>query len=121
MGIYTVPVLMVAVIGVLAGLILAVASKFMAVEVDERFTQYRDALPGANCGACGFAGCDDYASNLVDNPDLPTNLCPVGGVEVAKKLSELKGVAFEEAAPKYALVHCNGTVSYTHLMLKQRQ
>ena len=50
MDIYVIPVLLVAGIGVLAGLILAIASKFMAVKVDERFNDLRDALPGANCG-----------------------------------------------------------------------
>lgn len=113
MNTFIFPVLAVATIGVLAGVILAVASKFLAVEVDERFTELRNELPGANCGACGFAGCDDYAANLVANPDLPTNLCTPGGAAVAQKLSAIMGVAFEEAAPKYALVHCNGTCDHT--------
>lgn len=56
MGIYTFPVMLVGGIGLLAGVILAVASKFFAVEVDERVTQIRECLPGANCGGCGFAG-----------------------------------------------------------------
>ena len=51
-----IPVLIVAVIGLIAGVGLALASKFMAVPVDERQEQLREALPGANCGACGFSG-----------------------------------------------------------------
>lgn len=65
MGIYTFPVMLVGGIGLLAGVILAAASKFFAVEVDERVTKIRECLPGANCGGCGFAGCDDYAANLI--------------------------------------------------------
>ena len=49
-------VLVVAVIGLLCAVMLTVASKFMAVEVDERIPMVRECLPGANCGACGFAG-----------------------------------------------------------------
>ena len=107
------PVLLVAVVSILAGLILAFAAKFFAVEVDERVTQIRECLPGANCGACGFAGCDDYAASLVANPELATNLCTVGGPAVAQKISEILGVSFEAATPKHALVHCNGTCQNT--------
>lgn len=113
MGIYTFPVMLVGGIGLLAGVILAAASKFFAVEVDERATKIRECLPGANCGGCGFAGCDDYAANLIANPDLPTNLCPVGGAAVAQKISEIMGVSFEAATPKHAVVHCNGTCQNT--------
>ena len=107
------PVLLVAVVSILAGLILAFAAKFFAVEVDERVTQIRECLPGANCGGCGFAGCDDYAASLVANPELATNLCTVGGPAVAQKISEILGVSFEAATPKHALVHCNGTCQNT--------
>ena len=113
MGIYTFPVMLVGGIGLLAGVILAAASKFFAVEVDERVTKIRECLPGANCGGCGFAGCDDYAANLIANPDLPINLCPVGGAAVAQKISEIMGVSFEAATPKHAVVHCNGTCQNT--------
>lgn len=56
---------------------------------------------------------DDYAANLIENPDLPTNLCPVGGAAVAQKISEIMGVSFEAATPKHAVVHCNGTCQNT--------
>ena len=51
------PVLIVAGIGLLAGLLLAVLSKIMAVPVDEKEEAITEVLPGANCGACGFSGC----------------------------------------------------------------
>ena len=106
-------IVVVVVLGLAGGVILVLASKFMAVYEDPRIAQVTECLAGANCGGCGFAGCDAYANALLENPDLPTNLCPVGGAAVAQKLSAVLGVAFEEAAPKYALVHCNGTCDNT--------
>ena len=105
----TIAVVSVSVIGVLLAAMLSVASKVMAVEVDERFPLLREILPGANCGACGFAGCDGYAQALVDDPTLKTNLCPPGGATVIEQLSAALGVAVEAAVPKVATVKCNGT------------
>ena len=65
------PVLLVAVIGLVCAGLLVFASKVFHVAVDERVTQVREVLPGANCGGCGFAGCDDYAANLVADEELP--------------------------------------------------
>ena len=59
-----IPILAVTVIGLLAAIMLVAASKFMSVPVDETFTKVRECLPGANCGACGYAGCDGYAQAL---------------------------------------------------------
>ena len=56
------PVILVGIIGLIAGVGLSLASKFMAVPVDEKQEKIREALPGANCGACGFSGCDGYAA-----------------------------------------------------------
>ena len=82
---------------------MCIRDRVFAVEVDERVPLVRECLPGANCGGCGFAGCDDYAANLIANPDLPTNLCPVGGAAVAQKISEIMGVSFEAATPKHEM------------------
>ena len=57
------------------GLILAVASKVFEVKSDPKLALILDCLPGANCGACGFAGCDGYAAALVEDPDLAVSLC----------------------------------------------
>ena len=54
-------ILILAGLGLLAGLVLAVASVVMAVPRDEKAEALRDLLPGANCGACGYSGCDGYA------------------------------------------------------------
>ncbi len=109
------PVLVVLAIGLVAAVVLSVASKFMAVQVDERFTNVREELPGANCGACGYTGCDAYAQKVVEGEK--TNLCVPGGAAVAKKLSELMGVAFEEAEARRAIVHCSGICEYTEYVM----
>ena len=53
-----IPVIIVGIIGFIAGLGLSLASKFMSVPTDEKQQKIREALPGANCGACGYSGCD---------------------------------------------------------------
>ena len=62
-GILT-PVLLVVALGFVFAVILTIASKVFYVPVDETVIKLREALPGANCGGCGYAGCDDYASAM---------------------------------------------------------
>ncbi len=102
-------VLIVGGIGVACALLLVVASKFMAVETNQTAEDIRAALPGANCGACGFAGCDDYAKHLAENPGLKTNLCTPGGDAAARKIAEILGVEFEDVVEMKAAVKCAGT------------
>ena len=85
------PVLLVVAIGFVLAVILTIASKIFFVPVDETVTNLRAELPGANCGACGFAGCDDYAAALAGDPSIGTAKCPVGGADVAAKLAEILG------------------------------
>ncbi len=103
------PVLLVAVIGLICAGLLVFASKVFHVEVDERVSQIREALPGANCGGCGFAGCDDYAANLVADESLSCSKCSPGGAAVAAKIGEILGRAAGETEPQIAQVMCNGT------------
>ncbi|MEE0443719.1 MAG: RnfABCDGE type electron transport complex subunit B, partial [Acutalibacteraceae bacterium] len=77
-------ILIVSVIGLIAGLGLAVASIVMAVPVDKKAEAIRECLPGANCGACGFSGCDGYAAALSEGKTKETNLCAPGGADAAK-------------------------------------
>ena len=59
----------VAAIGLLCAIMLVLASKFFAVSEDETVNQIRECLPGANCGACGYAGCDGYAKALAEDKE----------------------------------------------------
>ena len=102
----------VTIIGIVCAVMLVVASKVMAVKEDERFPIVRECLPGANCGACGYAGCDGYAHALVAG-GVKTNLCVPGADGVAKKLSEVLGVAFEDVVEQVAYVRCMGDCKAT--------
>lgn len=102
------PVLLVVAIGLVAAVILVIAAKVFYVPVDETVANLRAELPGANCGACGFAGCDDYANALAADPSVGASKCPVGGADVAAKLAEILGVDAGAADPKVAFVRCNG-------------
>ena len=69
-----IPIAIVVGIGLVLGLVLAVAAIILHVPVDERVEAVTEVLPGANCGACGFAGCDDYANALI--PAVPAMPLP---------------------------------------------
>lgn len=101
-------VIIVTVIGIIGAAILVVASQFMKVEVDERITLVADVLPGANCGACGRAGCSDYATAIVEEGD-PPNLCVPGGSATAAAIVAIVGGEGGVVAERKAIVGCQGT------------
>ena len=70
-------------LGAVFGLILAVASKIFAVKTDPRLEQLQEALPGANCGGCGFAGCAAYAKAIAEGR-ADTGRCVAGGTATAE-------------------------------------
>lgn len=107
---YAVAVL--AALGGVFGGILAVASKVFAVKVDERLPKLTEALPGANCGGCGFAGCQAYAQAVIDGK-AAIGLCAAGGQEAARKMSEVMGVEAAQVEKKVAMVKCRG---HNHLL-----
>lgn len=106
-------VIPVVIIGIICAAVLVIASKLMAVKEDERFPAIRDCLPGANCGACGFAGCDGYAKALCEKEGTATNLCIPGGDSVSRKLSEILGVEFQDVVEQVAVIRCAGDCNYT--------
>lgn len=93
--------------GAVLGLGLSYASRIFAVEVDEKVLQVREILPGANCGACGFAGCDAFADAVVDGT-AEANACPVGGDAVAAKVANILGIEAADVKKMVARVLCNG-------------
>lgn len=103
------PVLLLLGIAVFCAVLLTLAATFFAVKEDERAVAIRDCLPGANCGACGFSGCDGYAKALADGVSDKTNLCVPGGDKTAREIAEILGVEAEDVVEKVAFVACNGT------------
>lgn len=100
-------VLVVAGSGLIIGLILSLAGKKFAVETDERESLVREALPGNNCGGCGFPGCDGAAAAVVSGK-APVTVCPVGGAAVAGKIGEIMGQEVGDTERMVAYVRCSG-------------
>lgn len=99
-----------AVLGILFGVLLAVAGKKFEVVQDERITRVRAVLGGANCGACGFAGCDAFAEAVVEGTAKPEG-CPPGGADAARAIGEIMGVSVETHEKTVARVLCQGSTS----------
>ena len=100
-------VVVLAVLGAVFGLVLAIAAKAFAVEVDPREEAVLACLPGANCGGCGFPGCSGYAA-AVAKGQAPVNACAAGGAAVAAQIGEIMGVTADASVKKLAQVHCTG-------------
>ena len=101
-------VLTVSGIGIIAGALLAVLSKILAVPVDEKAAAIEEVLPGANCGACGFSGCSGYAAALSSGKTSDTGLCNPGGSEVSAKIAAITGSEAAAVEPMTAVVFCKG-------------
>lgn len=100
------------VMGLLFGVGLAYASKIFAVEEDELIVKVRSLLPQANCGACGYAGCDNLAAAIVEGEARVFD-CPVGGDAVAEAIAELLGKNVELGDRRVARVMCRGNCEVT--------
>lgn len=95
-------------IGAVLGAVLAYAAKVFHVAVDPKAEQIVAALPGVNCGACGFAGCTGYADAIV-NANAQVNMCAPGGHDVAAKIATIMGVTALVTEPMAAYCACQGT------------
>ena len=91
----------------LLGIILAAASKAFHVDVDSRIEHVDDLLPGANCGACGLAGCLAMAEHIVAGDASPV-ACPVCSSKDRADISKLIGMEHEETEPHVARILCGG-------------
>lgn len=95
-------------LGVLFGVLLSIASKVFAVEVDPLVEELLDALPGINCGACGFPGCSGLANALAEGT-APVDACPPGGQKTADKVAAILGADSVSTGKKeVAVVLCQG-------------
>ncbi len=102
-----IPVLTMSIMGLLFGLGLAYASKIFSVETDPKIDMILHALPGANCGACGMAGCASLAEAIVSGKAEVTTCAP-GGQEVYDKIAGILGMGVKVKTKKIARVRCNG-------------
>jgi Na+-translocating ferredoxin:NAD+ oxidoreductase RNF subunit RnfB len=98
-------------IGALFGLGLAFAAKKFSVKVNPKVEQVMDVLAHAHCGACGYAGCEQYAEAVVNNPDVSSNLCIPGGKRTREAIALVTGKKAEALEPIFARVMCQGSRS----------
>jgi len=104
-SIIIIPAVIVGGLGLIYGIGLAIASKVFYVQIDPKIEKVNEALPGANCGGCSYAGCAAYAEAIVlHNAEL--NKCAPGGAATVKAIAEILGVTAVAAERKIALIHC---------------
>lgn len=96
-------------LGLIFGIVLAVAFKKLAVQISPKEERIRDLLPGTNCGVCGFIGCEAYAHALAEKTGkYSATLCVVGGPDTAKDIGEILGIEIEEEEPNVCILRCKG-------------
>ena len=93
-------------IGLFFGIGLALAAHKFAVEVNPKVEAVKEVLAGAQCGGCGFAGCEAYAEAVVNDPDVPPNLCFPGKSSVAEAVAQITGKQMGAMEDLVAVVHC---------------
>ena len=101
-------------LGLVAAGLLALASRVFHVEEDPKVEAVLEALPGANCGGCGYAGCEGYAQAVTRDPAIAASLCVAGGADTAVAVGALTGKTVSAAEPLLSYRRCdkvNGEVS----------
>lgn len=104
--------LVVGIIGLVLGAALVAAGKKFHVETDPREAAVRDLLPGSNCGACGYAGCDAVATSIAKG-EAPAGTCPVCSMDKAEQIAAVMGVEAPAAERHVAFVRCGGDCEKT--------
>lgn len=94
-------------VGAAAAVLLAIASRVLRVEENPLVEAVTEVLPGANCGGCGFAGCEAFAVAVVTDPNVPANGCVVANAEINCKVGELSGKAVADGEPVVAFRRCS--------------
>lgn len=100
-------VLLMAAVGLVGSVLLLIVSKKLAIGEDERLAYLTSILPGVNCGACGYPGCEQYAKAMLAG--APPNACTTGGNRVAEGLAAFLGVEPTGVVQKEAFVACKGS------------
>ncbi|MCL2131782.1 MAG: RnfABCDGE type electron transport complex subunit B [Lentimicrobiaceae bacterium] len=101
--------LIIAAIAVVAAIVLYVVSRKFKVYEDPKIDEVADLLPGANCGGCGFAGCRNFAENIVKNGGLRGKSCPPGRAAVNVAIAQLFGEEAGDMSAQKVVVRCNGS------------
>lgn len=100
-------IICVAILCLALGVVIGLAAKLFAVEVDPRIEETEELLPGANCGGCGSAGCADFAKAVVAGEAKPEQ-CPVCSPENVSAIAQLLGLSAGSGEKSVAVVFCGG-------------
>lgn len=111
MNIIWLTILLMGGIGILAAAVLYYVSRKFYVHEDERIAEIEECLPGANCGACGYKGCHDFACACCTATTLEGMSCPGAGSVGMKRIAALLGLDAGNAVLKKAVVACAGSCS----------
>ncbi|MCP3941255.1 MAG: RnfABCDGE type electron transport complex subunit B [Desulfobacteraceae bacterium] len=98
-------ILMMGGLGIAIGTVLVIASKAFYVYEDPKVVAIDDVLPGANCGGCGFPGCNANAQAVVDG-ESDVNSCVAAGSDVAMAIAQIMGVSVSDKEPEFAGSGC---------------
>ena len=101
------PIIALGGLGLVLGLGLAIASKFLSVSVDPKIETVRTLLPGANCGGCGYPGCDGFAKAVAEGKANITQ-CSVIDENNLRQIAALLGIDTVAAVKHVARVLCQG-------------
>jgi len=93
-------------LGAISVALLATAAQKFAIEVDPNIEAILDALPGANCGACGNPSCF-AAAEAIAAGRAPATTCVAGGKSTAEAIAALLGETCE-FIPVVTVRHCGG-------------
>jgi electron transport complex protein RnfB len=96
----------------LAAVILYFMARKFRVYEDPRIDEVQEALPAANCGGCGFAGCRNFAEAIVMADSFEGLNCPVGGAPVMAEAARILGKEAPVVEPTFAVLLCNGTPEF---------
>jgi Na+-translocating ferredoxin:NAD+ oxidoreductase subunit B len=102
-----IPIAAMAALGITFGLGLAYAFKIFGIEVDPTISFIIAKLPGANCGACGKAGCAGFAEALKKGDCLPSG-CVVSNEESRISIAQILGIDYNPKVKTVATLLCNG-------------
>lgn len=86
-------------LGLVLGLSLGVAGKYLKVESDPLIEKVEALMPGSQCGQCGFPGCKPAAEALVAGT-APVTLCPPGGTALVEQLAKLLSIEVDLSKSK---------------------
>ncbi|HIJ59922.1 MAG TPA: 4Fe-4S binding protein [Nitrospirae bacterium] len=95
-------------VGVIFGIGLALTAKKFSVKIDPRVEKVKDVLAHAHCGACGYAGCEQYAEAVVKDPNVSPNLCIPAGAKGAEAVALITGKKAEIREKEFSRIFCQG-------------